>query len=87
MYTVGDLIITKEQDVLIVTEVLEPDGGVLHNMLCFDILSSMEDDYDEEDYDYYTDWVTNLTWYFVLNIKTLQKYWENEGFLDIEKKV
>jgi hypothetical protein len=72
---------------LIVTEVLEPDGGELHNMLCFDILSSALEDYDEEDYDYYTDWVTNNAWYLVLNLKTLQKYWENEGFLDIEKKV
>jgi hypothetical protein len=56
-------------------------------MLCFDILSSALEDYDEEDYDYYTDWVTNNAWYLVLNLKTLQKYWENEGFLDIEKKV
>lgn len=87
MYAVGDLIITKDRDLLIVTQVLEPDGGELHNMLCFDILSSMEDEYDEEDCDIYTDWITNQAWYFVLNLKTLQKYWENEGFLNIEEKV
>ena len=87
MYQTGDLIITKSQEVLLVLETQEPDGSEFHNMLVFDIIATIEEDYDDEDLEDYIDWLINQPWYRYYHAGYAEEFWDCEAFMDIEKKV
>lgn len=82
MYTQGDLIITKDKEVYIYWDVLEPDGSELHSMLVFDYISVMDFE-DEEETEIYIDWLENARWFKLYDLQRQEFFWENENFLNI----